>query len=427
MPKSKAATEPQTKSTRAVPASATDQINIDRNMTDSTLKPAQRRRSNRIAGSDSRSSGCTFPFQDQNSSNSALRSCNKRTLNSHSPSSTKGIPRRSKRLKGLDDNQDDKNLPNAITPSPAIPQNTARPPLSNTNVGNCTHIQIEIAQESKKTAAQNQNEDQVLPPGVHSILCPHILNHRKSCTLSSAATTAVPVNVKHPCGCCFQFNDSSTVINAESYLAAYSKEYIQSLFIDELNIRHASNDFFPKHLQSSRKKGNQTSGPVQQNRRSPRLRCLNERRERTSDFFRIDRKTTTLTGNNELSSIRSELPRKIMDARTLCQKRYEYYMDYASRKENITSYMRAVLIDWLIEVVEEYKIEPIALHTAVGLVDRCLGGCTVKKSDIWSSLVSRSDIPDPCKSSSSSSSDEDSSSDDKELVIDRKTLQLLGW
>ena len=112
-----------------------------------------------------------------------------------------------------------------------------------------------------------------------------------------------------------------------------------------------------------------------------------------------------------------------MDSRALSQKKYEYYMDYASHQENITPYMRAVLIDWLIEVAEEFKIAPIALHTAVGLVDRCLGCCVIAKNAVWESIGSMSSSSGY---SSSSSNDEDSS-DGKTLVVDRKTLQLLGW
>ena len=84
-------------------------------------------------------------------------------------------------------------------------------------------------------------------------------------------------------------------------------------------------------------------------------------------------------------------------------------MDYISRKQNINHHMRAVLIDWLIEVAEEYKLGSITFHTAVGLVDRCLGSCVIAKDASVERIKGemRGDL--------------------RELIVDRKTLQLLGW
>ena len=352
---------------------------------------------------------------------------NKRARGACSPSSKQGKPRRSKRIKGLQDERMKQKGISAITPSPAILQNGTRTCASDLNVGNDMHIHLDMAQESQTSSVRNKGDETSLPPGVHSMICPYMQNHRQLCQVrSTSAPNSVPARSEYPCGCIFQFNDSSSVINIESYLAAYNTEYIQSLYDDELNIRHVTNDFYPQHLQSPSKK---RAGDQTQKRRSPRLLNLETKRESCSDFFSPDCTNSemsipsTFSPTSLSSSSQSSTSTSTMDSRTLSQKKYEYYMDYASHQENITPYMRAVLIDWLIEVAEEFKIAPIALHTAVGLVDRCLGCCVIAKNAVWESIGSMSSSSGY---SSSSSNDEDSS-DGKTLVVDRKTLQLLGW
>merc|ERR1712187_448212 len=51
------------------------------------------------------------------------------------------------------------------------------------------------------------------------------------------------------------------------------------------------------------------------------------------------------------------------------------YMDYLPRKSFLSSDMRSVLMDWLIELAEEYNLQQVTLHMAVSLVDRCLACC----------------------------------------------------
>ena len=41
-------------------------------------------------------------------------------------------------------------------------------------------------------------------------------------------------------------------------------------------------------------------------------------------------------------------------------------------QNDINPGMRAVLVDWLVEVTEEYRLVPETLYHAVQLVDRCL-------------------------------------------------------
>ncbi|VDK83450.1 unnamed protein product [Cylicostephanus goldi] len=46
--------------------------------------------------------------------------------------------------------------------------------------------------------------------------------------------------------------------------------------------------------------------------------------------------------------------------------------NYMSRQPDINPEMRAILVDWLSEVAQEYKMHQETLHLAVSLVDRTL-------------------------------------------------------
>uniref|UniRef100_A0A0K0CYT7 Cyclin N-terminal domain-containing protein n=1 Tax=Angiostrongylus cantonensis TaxID=6313 RepID=A0A0K0CYT7_ANGCA len=46
--------------------------------------------------------------------------------------------------------------------------------------------------------------------------------------------------------------------------------------------------------------------------------------------------------------------------------------NYMSRQDDINAEMRAILIDWLSDVVQEYKMHQETFHLAVSLVDRTL-------------------------------------------------------
>jgi cyclin A len=62
---------------------------------------------------------------------------------------------------------------------------------------------------------------------------------------------------------------------------------------------------------------------------------------------------------------------------------YEHLRDAESAKlpdpaytsnvqKDVNSVMRGILIDWLVEVAEEYKLSPDTLYLSVGYIDRCL-------------------------------------------------------
>ena len=43
---------------------------------------------------------------------------------------------------------------------------------------------------------------------------------------------------------------------------------------------------------------------------------------------------------------------------------------YICRQPDLTSQMRAVLVDWLVEVAEEYKLHDETLYLAINYIDR---------------------------------------------------------
>ncbi|KDO20281.1 hypothetical protein SPRG_14416 [Saprolegnia parasitica CBS 223.65] len=51
-------------------------------------------------------------------------------------------------------------------------------------------------------------------------------------------------------------------------------------------------------------------------------------------------------------------------------------------KTDLSARMRMILIDWLVEVGEEYKVSSKALHLAICLVDRCLASMTLHRSEL---------------------------------------------
>ncbi|PKU59460.1 Cyclin-A3-1 [Dendrobium catenatum] len=52
------------------------------------------------------------------------------------------------------------------------------------------------------------------------------------------------------------------------------------------------------------------------------------------------------------------------------------------QKNNISANMRGILVDWLVEVAEEYKLVPDTLYLAVSYVDRFLSCYTVDKQKL---------------------------------------------
>ena len=53
-----------------------------------------------------------------------------------------------------------------------------------------------------------------------------------------------------------------------------------------------------------------------------------------------------------------------------------------AKQPDITSGMRAILVDWLVEVVEEFKLEPQTFYLSMSIVDRFLSCMSVLRSKL---------------------------------------------
>jgi len=56
--------------------------------------------------------------------------------------------------------------------------------------------------------------------------------------------------------------------------------------------------------------------------------------------------------------------------------------NYMSKQSDITHGMRSILVDWLVEVGEEYKLQTETLHLAVNYIDRFLSTMAVQRSKL---------------------------------------------
>ncbi len=49
---------------------------------------------------------------------------------------------------------------------------------------------------------------------------------------------------------------------------------------------------------------------------------------------------------------------------------------------DVNSTMRGILVDWLVEVADEYKLSSETLFLTVSYIDRCLGVCIVARTQL---------------------------------------------
>lgn len=52
------------------------------------------------------------------------------------------------------------------------------------------------------------------------------------------------------------------------------------------------------------------------------------------------------------------------------------------KQPDITSSMRSVLVDWLVEVVDEFTLQPKTLYLAVSIIDRFLSHMSVLRGKL---------------------------------------------
>jgi len=62
--------------------------------------------------------------------------------------------------------------------------------------------------------------------------------------------------------------------------------------------------------------------------------------------------------------------------------RYAPLDDYMRRQKDISHSMRTILVDWLVEVAEEYKLEKETLCLAINYVDRFLSNMSVVRGKL---------------------------------------------
>lgn len=55
---------------------------------------------------------------------------------------------------------------------------------------------------------------------------------------------------------------------------------------------------------------------------------------------------------------------------------------YKKKQQDITNSMRSILVDWLVEVSEEYKLHRETLFLAVNYIDRFLSQMSVQRSKL---------------------------------------------
>lgn len=92
------------------------------------------------------------------------------------------------------------------------------------------------------------------------------------------------------------------------------------------------------------------------------------------DFIDIDAGASHLEGGEYIEEIHSYL-------RTL-ELRFRPNGGYMRKQRDISHSMRSILVDWLVEVAEEYRLQPQTLYIAVGYIDRFLSEMSVQRGKL---------------------------------------------
>ncbi|KAL7527080.1 hypothetical protein ACHAXR_001786, partial [Thalassiosira sp. AJA248-18] len=100
------------------------------------------------------------------------------------------------------------------------------------------------------------------------------------------------------------------------------------------------------------------------------------------------------------------------------------HLDYMSRQPHITIEMRRILMDWLLEVAEEYKLSTEALWLSVALVDRSLA-CSYAAAAAPGSNDDDDDGTTATNTSDKKKENEKSAAA-AEMIVQKDKLQLVG-
>lgn len=74
--------------------------------------------------------------------------------------------------------------------------------------------------------------------------------------------------------------------------------------------------------------------------------------------------------------------RPVLISRLFCQVRYRPSRMYLENNKEMTPRMRAILVDWLVELAEEYHLSNETLHLTVCYLDRFLALHTVPRTEL---------------------------------------------
>lgn len=96
--------------------------------------------------------------------------------------------------------------------------------------------------------------------------------------------------------------------------------------------------------------------------------------EMLPDFVDIDAGASHLEGGDYIPEIHGYL-------RAL-ECRFRPNAGYMRKQRDISHSMRAILVDWLVEVAEEYRLQPQTLYIAVGYIDRFLSEMSVQRGKL---------------------------------------------
>mmetsp|Transcript_13199 Transcript_13199/g.18875 ORF Transcript_13199/g.18875 Transcript_13199/m.18875 type:complete len:770 (-) Transcript_13199:41-2350(-) len=375
--------------------------------------------------------------------------------------------------------QTSKTITNAfVTPSPAltrsrlkilnIPTSKRKSPKSL-----CSSLTSSII-SSTSSIHSDQAYTTKLPEGVIDIdSIPHCCNHTDSAPKSSSDSFVTSRRLfKVKCVCIHQCDHNHAESLSESYLANYGKDHQRFLRADENTPFGPSTDsnfspsFSDQNSMSSRSDDDEDSDDDTDDKLNSYLRkrkrykptYMAEEGDNSSHGSSMsDDDSSSSQDSNDSHNYQpheesSPVHHQFKDTRTSKRRKLpessnsslsaspascleqnhmgevicnpvtldNKFMDYMPRKTFLSKEMRAVLMDWLIELAEEYKLEQITLHLAVALVDRCLARCCFEP-DGCSSDNSQSDSTSegPCSTF-------DSANSKGEMVVTRTTVQCLG-
>ena len=303
-----------------------------------------------------------------------------------------------------------------------------------------------------------------VPPGVLDIdMLPH-----HCCPYSSQSHAGYSwITSKRRCGCMLDTDHCSSESLTESYLGVYGVErYGAGLLVEQQQQQQAGGGSSAKGLDTKGLKGdwrteerwldgvreeretlmkNDSSAQADNSNNKQGsaknqeevVGCLDEKFENVTNLADIfkqsckkkspeEEQDDNNDNDNDKTSSRTPSPTSsLSDISSASQLRLQSlptsistHIDYISRQPQITVEMRGILIDWLVEVAEEYKLSTETFMTAVTLVDRSLA-CSYGEVDELGVSTS--------SSGKKGRKDKGGGIVGGDMVVQKDRLQLVGW